>query len=372
MSDASSFRSPALDYDEDSDSLEEDDHGQSTSARGQLYQWQLNDGQQWVSINNDHVIEAHYCQPGAKGITLFTTDYGRIFIDFDKMEVQGGQLMVRRQIFLPCGEMQEMGWYYNDNRRWYEYGSQGSSHSKASVTSRDVEQHYNTIPLGKIDFMAGKFSYSIDFSVMTQTNLTTGACRRLRRRPKLNSIDRPVVSSQLLHATPPAMNASLPPSAGYTWEFMGNEGVWTEYQTPGCSVDSTAVERVYQLNQEGQTKFTAGRQTYTLNFARMCQTNDAFGTQRAVRRTLKDSPQQDSSAGTQSQWQFKDVDGSWRDYTQGGCSVSSQDIERSFQQNTSGVMRFSRGSLHYELDFSAMTQTNLSTSTIREVRRLQQ
>lgn len=42
---------------------------------GKHYEWQLSDGQQWLMINNDHIIECNYCQPGAKGITI-DTDHG--------------------------------------------------------------------------------------------------------------------------------------------------------------------------------------------------------------------------------------------------------------------------------------------------------
>ncbi|XP_064199334.1 uncharacterized protein si:ch211-244b2.3 isoform X2 [Anguilla rostrata] len=572
------------------------------------YQWQLNDGQQWMSINNDHVIEAHYCQPGAKGITIFTADCGRVFIDFDKMEVRGPSLYVRRQTFLAHDEMEEMGWYYNDNRHWYEYGSQGSSSSRASVSSSDLEQQYTTHQRN-FHFTVGNGSYSLDFRVMTQKNLDTGIPRRVRRRPKLNSVIRnnsPAGSAQLplsqqsaspigggwkwqfqgdegvwtdysspscsvdsdeiercyqrnpqgqitlksrrfrytlnftgmfqtnngtrtqrsvrrvkaegqptlqraasflnhpatpqdltlsqpspsgytwefmgdegmwaeyqtpscsmssvdieniyqlnpqgqakftagrytytldfagmhqtndrfgtqravrrllknspqlsgynpeargvtgtpayraafspvyLPAPPQAATLSLPSSAGYIWEFMGDEGVWTEYQAPSCSMSSVDIENIYQLNPQGQAKFTAGRYTYTLDFAGMHQTNDRFATQRAVRRLLKNSPQLNGynpeaggvtpgygsdSAGTQCRWQYKDVDGAWRDFVKGRCKVSSQDIEISYQQNPSGTMSFSTNSFQYELDFSAMTQRNQSTWTVRDVRRLQE
>lgn len=45
------------------------------------YEWQLLSGTQWLRVDNDHVIESHYCQPGAKGITINTSQgSGRPFI----------------------------------------------------------------------------------------------------------------------------------------------------------------------------------------------------------------------------------------------------------------------------------------------------
>lgn len=39
---------------------------------GKYQVWQLFDGLNWLQIENDHVIESNYCQPGAKGITIVT------------------------------------------------------------------------------------------------------------------------------------------------------------------------------------------------------------------------------------------------------------------------------------------------------------
>lgn len=44
------------------------------------YEWLLYIGHRWLPIENDHVIEAHYCQPGAKGITLHTKS-GSVWLD---------------------------------------------------------------------------------------------------------------------------------------------------------------------------------------------------------------------------------------------------------------------------------------------------
>ncbi|KAJ8381953.1 hypothetical protein SKAU_G00027310 [Synaphobranchus kaupii] len=354
-------------------------------ASRRQYQWQLNDGQQWMSINNDHVIEAHYCQPGAKGITIFTSDYGRIFIDFDKMEVQGCQLYIRRQTFLAHDEMQEMGWYYNDNRRWYEYGSQGSSSSKASVSSSDLERQYTT-PQRNIRFTVGNLSYSLDIQAMAQTNLTTGVPRRVRRRPKLNSIikiNSPASSFQL----PLNQQSASHIEGGWKWQFQADEGVWTDYNSPSCSVDSDEIERCYQRNPQGQVKFKSKRFSYTLNFTGMFQTNSSTGTQRSVRREQAEVQPTDQSPASSFQlplnqqsashieggwkWQFQADEGVWTDYNSPSCSVDSDEIERCYQRNPQGQVKFKSKRFSYTLNFTGMFQTNSSTGTQRSVRREQ-
>ncbi|KAL0963032.1 hypothetical protein UPYG_G00348730 [Umbra pygmaea] len=348
---------------------------QPPSARGSHYEWQLKDRGRWLRIDNDHVIETHYCQPGAKGINIYTSNIGQVCIDFDQIEAKKSSTAVRRLTFLIPGQSEDIGWYFKDNQAWREYGSLGQDQVSATVSSTDVEQRYNLTPQGAFQFTVGSSSYTLDFTAMTQTNLATRVQRNVRRRPKFNSILSGNGSVSLTSSTISATASALP-SAGYFWEFMGEEGVWMEYQAPICSLDSAAIERHYQQNPQGQIQFKAGRHTYTLNFAGMCQTNNRFGTKRTIRRTPCGTQQMSSVVvGSQWRWQFQDIDGLWKDFKTSGrrvCSVSSQDIEAQYQQNTNGTMTFSTRSFNYQLDFSAMTQRNLSTQVTRCVRRLNQ
>ncbi|XP_072530285.1 uncharacterized protein [Salminus brasiliensis] len=339
------------------------------NASGNHYEWQLFDGQKWCQICNDHIIESHYCQAGARGMTIYTS-LGSLYIDFDALTVRGpvARLSVRRHTFLSNGQTQEVGWYYKDNTNWCEYGSRGTGYSSSSVNSQDLEKKYNSNPRGLFQFTVGSTAYSMDFSAMTQTNLSTHMIRKVRRRPKFNSI------VSVNNSLPSLSTLSISPSTGAVWEFMGDEGIWTEYQKPGCSLDSMDIERQYQLNPQGQLNFTAGRYTYTLSFSEMYQTNDTFGTMRYIRRTVGGN-QCTSSPPSEARWQFKDMGGFWKDYVKGSmrgkCTLSSRDIEAQYQQNRTGTMSFSTGKFNYLLDFSAMMQTNLSTNTRRPVRRLQ-
>ncbi|XP_008277102.1 uncharacterized protein LOC103355183 isoform X2 [Stegastes partitus] len=353
------------------ESEEVTDFVQETPVSGKYYGWQLLVGHQWLPIENDHVIETHYCQPGAKGITI-NTNHGQVFIDFDQLQTTDAALRVQRLSFLPQGQTEDIGWYFRDDQLWREYGTQGSAMLSSSISSRDVELTFSVNPQGTFNFTVGSTGYSLDFSTMTQTNLITGLSRNVRRRPKLLASN-----TESLHSTPvlpTASSSSQLTDGGYKWEFMGNEGVWTEYQAHICSFDSAAIETQYQLNPQGQLPFRISIHSYTLDFSTMCQVNNLFGTARAVRRTVNSGIQQKSSSGTSPRWQFQDISGIWTEYSKGlsQCNVSSQDIELLYQQNPSGTMLFTTKKFSYELNFSAMTQRNLLTNTTRSVRRLDQ
>ncbi|XP_029317637.1 uncharacterized protein LOC115028213 [Cottoperca gobio] len=333
----------------------ETDYWQETAVNVKHYEWQLSNGRQWLPIGNDHVIETHYCQPGAKGISLNFL-HREVFIDFDKLQTLTEDVKVQRLSFLHQGQTEDVGWYFRGDQLWHEYGSQSSSMLSSSISSEDVERQFLLNPQGTFSFTVGSTGYSLHFSAMTQTNSITGMRRNVRRRPKFTS------NAESLYSTTAA--ASQLTDGGYKWEFMGDEGRWTEYKAHRCSFDSTALERQYQLNPQGQLKFIIKRYSYTLDFSGMCQVNDNIGTRRAVRRTAGVS-----SSGSLPCWQFKDIDGIWKDYSQ-VSSVTSEDIELQYQLTPSGTMMFTTRKFSYELNFSAMTQRNLSTNTCRSVRRL--
>ncbi|XP_064795474.1 uncharacterized protein si:ch211-244b2.3 isoform X2 [Oncorhynchus masou masou] len=299
---------------EEEENYEQSTSSQSASARGSHFEWQLYEGQKWLSIGNDHVIETHYCQPGAKGMNIYPSHMGQVYIDFDQIEAQNAAMGVRRLTFLPQGQNEDIGWYFKDNLIWREYGSLGPGQGSSSVSSGDVERQYILRPQGTFHFTVGRNSYTLDFTAMTQTNAATRVQRNVRRRPKFNSVVSGNGSVSIAQSAPTVI-ASPPPSAGYTWEFMGEEGVWIEYQTPSCSLGSAGIERRYQKNPKGQIRFKAGRYSYTLDFSGMCQTNVRIGTKRIVRRTQCEAQQTSSGGlGLQSRWQFQEVDGSWKDF----------------------------------------------------------
>ncbi|XP_058272553.1 uncharacterized protein si:ch211-244b2.3 isoform X2 [Hemibagrus wyckioides] len=351
---------------------------QPMNTSGKYYVWQLFDGRNWFQIENDHVIESNYCQLDAKGITIFT-HLGNLYIDFDTMAITGPFqcLAIRRLLSLSHNQRENVGWYFRDKNCWSEYGTQGSSTYMSSVSSQDIEQQYNSNPTGSFSFTAGKYKYVLNFSAMTQTNLSTQNQRNVRRRPKFNSVV--YVHSSLNTSEPststinpfPLPAPSVSPSTTVTWQFMGDEGMWTNYQKPGSSLDSVDIEREYQRNPQGQLAFTAGRYSYSLYFNGMYQINLTYKTRRAVQRISAD---QSNIPLCQVRWQFKDMDGRWKDFVKGTgkgkCSVSIQEIEMQYQQNSAGVMYYNSDQFRYMLNFSEMTQTNLTTRKQRPVRRV--
>lgn len=59
---------------------------------------------------------------------LFHELHRPAYIDFDEMTVDGPlvNFSVRRNTLLSYNQKEVMGWYYKDNHRWCEYGSQVS------------------------------------------------------------------------------------------------------------------------------------------------------------------------------------------------------------------------------------------------------
>lgn len=346
------------------------------SVQVKQYEWQLWDGSQWLPIDHDDVIETHYCQAGAKGMTIFTEE-GKVYIDFDTLQTQNAQSRVQRLSFLAPGEAESVGWYFRDDDLWREYGSQSSSSQSSAVSSKDVELQYTTNPQGSFTFAVGAMNYTLDFSAMTQRNCSTGLRRNVRRRPKFSHGPQSPQFPSLRLSIPqlPSLNVAPPPlptGNAYKWEFLGEEGQWMEYQAHICSFDSATIETQYQANPQGQLHFRTKKFSYTLDFPNMCQTNDRIGTKRPVRRTADDGSQ--NILGGQPRWQFQDNGGVWKDFSNGNsrCSITNRDIEQHYQQNPSGTLKFTTNRFSYELNFSAMNQMNLSTTTVRPIQRLNQ
>ncbi|MBN3290736.1 PAR12 polymerase, partial [Polypterus senegalus] len=343
----------------------------SPAANNKHYQWMLHDRHQWKNIDHDSIIETHYCQPGAKGIKICTRDYGSIFLDFNKMIIEGTNMKLFRKITLLQNELEEYGWYFHDNMQWKEYGCQTSSNVQASVTSRDIEQMYQQNPSSSSTFTAGRMKYVIDFSAMTQTNLQTNMKRGVRRRPKLNSIIQNVKNS---------LPNSFPNGTGsWIWQYKGNGGVWTDFKSGQgeiCSVNSDDVERAYQQNQQGQLQFTAVGHHFTIDFSGMHIFSNGLEGNLEIRRLPANNTNMSSvNTVTSWTWQFMGEEGVWTDFkTNIGhgrvCSVSSSDVEMSYQQNPQGQLQFTAGRFSYTLYFSGMHQVNNELGTKRSIRRI--
>lgn len=47
-----------------------------TLTDGRFYQWQLCNGNSWMDIENDHVIEAQYTLPTIRSLKLYNLPFG--------------------------------------------------------------------------------------------------------------------------------------------------------------------------------------------------------------------------------------------------------------------------------------------------------
>ncbi|XP_078077216.1 uncharacterized protein LOC144499037 [Mustelus asterias] len=337
------------------------------------FQWQIHSGDQWLDVAHDEIIEAQYTLPTAEGIYLHTAQYGTIHLDFDKMEIVGNSFKLQRLEFPQAQEMSEYSWYFLDDHFWREYGVQGTGRKTSTVTSSDLEHQFQTAPQSIYRFQVGNSSYTINFPAMIQTNVQTGMTRKVRRRSRFTPESQN--ANSVLDAN---LTLSPPPVAGTgcIWQFRGDDDYWLDYRSRGeggiCSLNGQDIEQSYQLNPQGSLQFAAGRFQYKLDFSAMTQTNLSIGTKRAVRRLVTPSLGGVSGSAVKRVWQFMDDFGLWKEYSQPGVrkSVLSQDIERSYQMNPQGSMTFTTGPFVYSLDFSAMTQTNLTTKKVRQVRRL--
>ncbi|XP_069094409.1 protein mono-ADP-ribosyltransferase PARP12-like [Pleurodeles waltl] len=167
----------------------------------------------------------------------------------------------------------------------------------------------------------------------------------------------------------------------WVW-FCRLDGHWWAYGEKDSkgkcsSVDSSAIERQYQHNPKSTFQFTVDGTSYQIDFKEMKQTNLKNGTHRKVRRrplfagVKPDSasvPLHKLSISGKPVWQFLGDKGQWHSFKQQGQG-SSDHLESEYQKTHHGLITYKIGKQDYQLDFTAMTQTNLATGKSRRVQR---
>ncbi|GAA6221132.1 uncharacterized protein LOC108889269 isoform X2 [Lates japonicus] len=242
---------------------------------GRYYQWQLNDGCGWKDIENDHVIEAQYCLPHTKSIKIYSTPYGAVSIDFNRMRVYGKSLRVRR---LDDGNTMWL-WYCLLSRKWIKYGDKDSKGNPTPVKSSDIEQRFKTNTSSSFTFNIGADTFEIRFKEMRQ--VSNKRKRKVTRRPVYRQSQGGVsqgIQNMTLGTKP-------------QWEFEGSSGNWHIFKhrvgtSTECSVTSDDIERKYQQNPQGSMTFTVKGDSYKLDFRAMTQTNHKTKRTRKVRRVM--------------------------------------------------------------------------------------
>ncbi|XP_074554478.1 uncharacterized protein LOC141810649 [Halichoeres trimaculatus] len=246
---------------------------------GRFFQWQLNDGNGWIDIANDQVLEAQYSLPHTKSIKIYNTSYGAVSIDFKRLRVYGKNLKVRR---LDDGKT-EWTWFCTLRRKWIKYGDKDSKGNLGPVKSADIERKYQSSPQGSYTFNIGAETFEIRFKEMQQVG--PKGKRGVTRRP----VYRNQQSAGVQRATAAFQNLSV--GSKPQWQFEGDGGAWHIFKhrrgTPtASSVSSDDIERKYQQNQQGSMTFQVGGQSYMLDFRMMTQTNLRTQHSRKVKRLL--------------------------------------------------------------------------------------
>ncbi|KAL2094615.1 hypothetical protein ACEWY4_009334 [Coilia grayii] len=178
----------------------------------------------------------------------------------------------------------------------------------------------------------------------------------------------------------------------WLWYHRGHQR-WHQYGEKDSkgnvhTMKSSVLEAEYQKDKKGTYQFSIGSDNYEIKFKDMCQISLSSGKKRKMRRRpmYKSSQGQRgltsrirnmnlSSPPRDPKWQFSGRGNQWYDFknrvgSDTECSVTSANIEAEYQRDPHGTMTFIVSGDTYELDFSAMTQTNMTTSRTRKIRRI--
>lgn len=174
------------------------------------YHWQFCINDTWYNfcISHSKSLEELFRDAKVDSVKLSPKKYGEtqtdikalstisgkeISVNYDVMHCTPGNHRVRRLSTPSRAACRSdfatvFGWYFKDKHGvWIEYGNTDSSGVESHYTSensRDIENNFLKHPKGKMNVSSSRFSYTLDFSSMTQVNTKTNAVRPLRLRPK--------------------------------------------------------------------------------------------------------------------------------------------------------------------------------------------
>ncbi|XP_042889403.1 protein mono-ADP-ribosyltransferase PARP12-like [Penaeus japonicus] len=179
------------------------------------YHWQVSEeGSKWLNLRNSQVkkLEVSFCNPDESSVDLprldpaeldTSTKYLLLVMGRDTWKANFPAMIVTNStqskvLYLRrlCTERiagqiidgNVYNWYFLDkNKKWVMYGkvdTAGEKNLVSSVTSDDIEKHYLQSQGSPLTFRNAKFTYTLNFSSMTQTNEQTKVSREVCRRPQ--------------------------------------------------------------------------------------------------------------------------------------------------------------------------------------------
>ncbi|XP_072233350.1 uncharacterized protein [Leuresthes tenuis] len=151
-------------------------------------------------------------------------------------------------------------------------------------------------------------------------------------------------------------------------------------------VKSSDIEKQYKSNPTGSFTFSAGGETFEIKFTAMQQVGKKKKSKVTRRPLYRQQPArardvqaasdlQRLSVGSKPKWEFEGDGGKWYEFkrrsgTPTNSSLTSDDIEKKYQQNPRNTLAFKVNGNPYMLDLGAMTQTNLKNNRTRRIRRV--
>ncbi|XP_066956493.1 uncharacterized protein [Macrobrachium rosenbergii] len=177
------------------------------------YHWQMSEnGSNWLNLQMHQVkaLERAYCDVSNDNIEMPRVDpsqqvsllkkLGRDAwtADFKTMKIVNSSKTISFQIRRLCTETVPGKaidaavnvWYFLDKQQnWVEYGqvdSVGETNLVVSLASDAIEKEFLKDSSASIQFQNSKFTYTLDFKVMLQTNTHTQVTREVRRRPQIH------------------------------------------------------------------------------------------------------------------------------------------------------------------------------------------
>lgn len=120
-----------------------------------------------------------------------------------------------------------------------------------------------------------------------------------------------------------------------------------------------------------------GTNSWKADFKEMCITDPANNKLNIRRVSTQSAAVSNLPQATVYEWYFVDEQGKWICYGQVDslgkqdlvCNITSEDIEKEYVNNPSLAMIISNAHYKYKIDFATMTQMNLSSNKVREIRR---